>query len=427
MLLDVGTVPDKNGIVNLIKGLSQDNSYGGATGFMSVDSNFPSEEGDDNGEEDGCLSKLCCSIERAQEYEYIISHFLDKNCESALGFLHVLPGAWSAYRYEALIKTEKFEMTLLERSYFKMILNPDLEEKDFREANMYLAEDRILSLGIYAQIKSKYTLLYVPDAIAYTDPMKDHENLMNQRRRWINSSLFAFMYVLDNYYFNVVESKHNFIRKYVTLNISMLLALLSMLNSYIAPSLYFFVLYSTIYQLGFNGSDTAAKIVTLIFTMIFLSGVAGALTGRQWSKRAGVLSAVFSIFTFLMFLLVTYNILFIYLQLTTNPLAGSLSNNTIVFDSNDLTFRQTLILVLAAINIGTFALLYIAHLITHPKFVFKLLANTISYMSYIGAYSMTMVIHAFCNVDDVSWGTKGSAGQGGKKYETDKVFFVSSW
>jgi len=48
-------------------------------------------------------------------------------------------------------------------------------------------------------------------------------------------------------------------------------------------------------------------------------------------------------------------------------------------------------------------------------------------MAYTGAYSQTMVIHSFCNVDDVSWGTKGSVGSGVKKYEVDKVFFVSSW
>jgi chitin synthase len=57
---------------------------------------------------------------------------------------------------------------------------------------MYLAEDRILSLGIYCQMNCDYILKYVPNAIAYTDPMQDHVNLMNQRRRWINSSLFAF-------------------------------------------------------------------------------------------------------------------------------------------------------------------------------------------------------------------------------------------
>jgi len=69
---------------------------------------------------------------------------------------------------------------------------------------MYLAEDRILSLGIYCQHKSKYTLAYIPDGVAYTDPMKDHNTLLAQRRRWINSSLFAFLYVFRNYYFNVL-------------------------------------------------------------------------------------------------------------------------------------------------------------------------------------------------------------------------------
>ncbi len=74
---------------------------------MSIDSNFKSLEGDDGdgSDEPGCIEKLFFSIERAQEYEYVLAHFLDKNAESATGFLHVLPGAWSAYRYEALIKS----------------------------------------------------------------------------------------------------------------------------------------------------------------------------------------------------------------------------------------------------------------------------------------------------------------------------------
>jgi len=68
---------------------------------------------------------------------------------------------------------------------------------------MYLAEDRILSLGIYCQNDSKYYLKYVPNAIAKTDPMTTHEDLMKQRRRWVNSSLFAFLYVWKSYSFNV--------------------------------------------------------------------------------------------------------------------------------------------------------------------------------------------------------------------------------
>lgn len=185
---------------------------------------------------------------------------------------------------------------------------------------MYLAEDRILSLGIYCQLDSKYILKYIPDAVAYTDPMKDHENLMNQRRRWINSSLFAFLYVFKNYYFNAMESKHNCCRKYITLNLSMIIALFSFLFSYIAPSIYFFVLYATIYQLGFPGSIWVAKFVAMLYVFTFFTAVGGSLRGRKWSKHAYIVSILFSFFNVIILLAVIYNGVVIYTGLTGNPL-----------------------------------------------------------------------------------------------------------
>ena len=59
--------------------------------------------------------------------------------------------------------------------------------------------------------------------------------------------------------------------------------------------------------------------------------------------------------------------------------------------------------------------------------MWSIIKNTASYMSYTGAYAQTMVIHAFCNVDDVSWGTKGSSSSGVNKFQIDKVYFVSTW
>ena len=57
VLLDVGTQPNQNGVANLIKGFrnhdgSDNPDVGGVTGLMSVDSNFPSEEGGDQFEEE---------------------------------------------------------------------------------------------------------------------------------------------------------------------------------------------------------------------------------------------------------------------------------------------------------------------------------------------------------------------------------------
>ena len=64
---------------------------------------------------------------------------------------------------------------------------------------MYLAEDRILCLGIYCQDESDYTLKYIPDAVAKTDAVDKFVEFINQRRRWINSTWFAIEFVLRNY------------------------------------------------------------------------------------------------------------------------------------------------------------------------------------------------------------------------------------
>lgn len=39
------------------------------------------------------------SVQRAQKFEYCISHILDKSFESLFGFIQVLPGAFSGYRW----------------------------------------------------------------------------------------------------------------------------------------------------------------------------------------------------------------------------------------------------------------------------------------------------------------------------------------
>lgn len=42
------------------------------------------------------------SIQRAQMFEYHFGHLIDKPFEAAFNFIHVLPGAFSCYRYECL-------------------------------------------------------------------------------------------------------------------------------------------------------------------------------------------------------------------------------------------------------------------------------------------------------------------------------------
>jgi len=111
---------------------------------------------------------------------------------------------------------------------------------------------------------------------------------MKQRRRWINSSLFAFLYVFKNYYFNAIESKHGVFDRYVLLNISMILSLLSFATSYFTPSLYFYIIYATIAQINVTNDITTilAKICALIFVIVYIVAIAGSLAGSVWTKHS---------------------------------------------------------------------------------------------------------------------------------------------
>ncbi len=120
-------------------------------------------------------------------------------------------------------------------------------ESDFREANMYLAEDRILCLGIFCQLDSKYTLKYIPDAIAKTDAIDNLIEFILQRRRWINSSWFALDYVLRNYKFHVQSSQHSWFTKHLFLPFNMVMAFLGKINMYILLSMYMYVISTSIY------------------------------------------------------------------------------------------------------------------------------------------------------------------------------------
>ena len=48
---------------------------------------------------DSCIEGL---VVYSQYYEYKLSNYLDKAAESLFGFISVLPGAFSAYRMEAI-------------------------------------------------------------------------------------------------------------------------------------------------------------------------------------------------------------------------------------------------------------------------------------------------------------------------------------
>jgi len=108
----------------------------------------------------------------AQVYEYMVSHALTKSAESYSGIVLCAPGAWCMYRIEAL------EDTL--RAFC-------LQPKNIREYHrLEQGEDRYLTtLSLARGWKGNM----IKSSVAYTKCPESLRRLMEQRRRWNNSTL----------------------------------------------------------------------------------------------------------------------------------------------------------------------------------------------------------------------------------------------
>jgi len=135
--------------------------------------------------------KLLNPLVAAQNFEYKMSNILDKPLESSFGYVSVLPGAFSAYRYRAIQgrPLEQYfhgDHSLADRLGAKGIHGMNIFTK-----NMFLAEDRILCFELVAKAGCKWTSTYVRLSKAETDVPESVPELIGQRRRWLNGSFAA--------------------------------------------------------------------------------------------------------------------------------------------------------------------------------------------------------------------------------------------
>lgn len=121
--------------------------------------------------------------------EYKMSNILDKPLESAFGYITVLPGAFSAYRYCAVQNDATGEGPLKE--YFKgEAMHGGESDVDIFTSNMYLAEDRILCWELVSKRGSQWLLHYVKSAQGVTDVPDTVDST------FITSSSFSLLYFL---------------------------------------------------------------------------------------------------------------------------------------------------------------------------------------------------------------------------------------
>lgn len=382
ILLDVGTMPRARSLYHLWKAFDINSNVAGACGeIVALKGKM--------------WSALINPLVAAQNFEYKMSNILDKPLESVFGYITVLPGAFSAYRYIALQNDAKGEGPLA--SYFKgETLHGGKNNADIFTSNMYLAEDRILCWELCSKRDAAWILHYVKSAQAVTDVPDTVPELISQRRRWLNGSFFAGLHSIVHFGY-IYRSSHSFGRKFA-LHFEMFYQLVNLLFTWFGIANYFLAF--TILTQSLGELVHQLKVPNLILEYIYLALIVFIFLLSMGNRPAGAKFG-YTLTMIILGLLTCYmTFAAIYLAIKSIIQSQQSSDSTEALLTN-YTFIAVVISVAA-----TFGVYLIASILfLEPWHMFTSLIQYYlmapSFVSVFGVYSM-------CNVHDVSWGTKGS-------------------
>ncbi|KAJ3072201.1 Chitin synthase, class 2 [Podochytrium sp. JEL0797] len=395
ILIDVGTKPTKQSFYHLMRAFERDPNVAGACGEIAA-------------ELGPYMKNVLNPIVAVQNFEYKMSNILDKPLESVFGYISVLPGAFSAYRFKAL-KGEPL------KCYFK---GEQPHGTNVSEANMYLAEDRILCFELVMRSDSQNVLKYVKSAKAETDVPSEFHDLIKQRRRWLNGSFFASVHAILNTG-RIFKSGHTGGRKALLMMETIYNTIQLIFSWFMIGNMYlsFFFL--------FNISDSAEMAactggvqslpgidpfypwggtVSGILRSIYIGSVMAMFIASMGNRPEAakimylVFAGVFAVLMGFMLFMGGWTIkVSIDHYIASNP-TGVWSFFHYV--ANEPAFRD-----LVVSTLSTYALYFISSaMFLDPWHTFTCM---IQYLFMIPAFTNILMVYAFTNIHDVSWGTKG--------------------
>ncbi|PQE30525.1 Chitin synthase protein [Rutstroemia sp. NJR-2017a WRK4] len=380
IMLDVGTKPGGNSLYHLWKAFDTDSNVAGACGEIKAMKGKGWL---------GLLNPLVAS----QNFEYKMSNILDKPIESVFGYITVLPGALSAYRYHALQNDHTGHGPLSQ--YFKGETLHG-QNADVFTANMYLAEDRILCWELVAKRDERWVLKYVKGCTGETDVPDAVPEFVSQRRRWLNGAFFAAVYSLAHFR-QIWQTDHTIGRK-ILLHIEFIYQFIQLLFTYFSLAnfyLTFFFIAGSLSEermdpFGHNIGKYIFYVLKYVCVLITATQFILSMGNRPQGARKLYFSSMI-IYSIIMLYTLFATIYIVYREIHDNASSLQLGNNLF-----------TNLIVSLASTLGLYFLMSFLYL--DPWHMFT---SSGSYFALLPAYICTLQVYAFCNTHDVTWGTKG--------------------
>lgn len=423
VLLDAGTQPSGKSLYHLWKEFEKDPRVAGACGEIKA----------------SLLKRQIITnpIVYGQNFEYKISNILDKPTESVFGFISVLPGAFSAYRYVALQNDVNGRGPL--EKYFKGEflhgsgeLDPDDDEYQLKKSqlkdeagiftsNMYLAEDRILCYELVAKRGCSWLLRYCKSASAETDVPEGLAEFILQRRRWLNGSFFAAIYSLAHFP-KLWTSSHSIGRK-IFLHVEFFYQFLNLIVSWFSIGSYFLVFRILTTSLASKDLHFApGNVLSVVFLWLYLASIVTTFVLSFGNKPKG--TEKFYIVIVVFFAILMAYMIFAAIYMAVYAIQSIYDDHTKITVS--LFFKNAQFRDLVVATASTYALYFIASFLYFEPW--HMFTSFLQYILLSPAYVNVLNIYAFCNIDDISWGTKGDTGAkdlGAAKVREDGTFDVN--
>ncbi|WFD00403.1 chitin synthase [Malassezia yamatoensis] len=391
VLIDVGTKPGVRSIYHLWEAFYNNPNLGGACGEIHVMT--------DHG------VRLLNPLVAAQNFEYKISNILDKPLESTFGYVSVLPGAFSAYRYRAICGRPLQQYFHGDHTMAERLGRKGMNQMNIFRKNMFLAEDRILCFELVAKAGDKWVLSYVKPSKAETDVPEKTAELISQRRRWLNGSFAASIYSLVHFY-RLYRSRHNLLRmlgfhlQAIYNTCQLILSWFALGNLWLTFAIIIQYLPNVLLR---DYSDT--WLIAFHWINLALMWVYGFMLALQFVLALGnrpKAERVAYILSLIVFGVLGTYVLCISLWLTIQSLLSLHAKNQ---SYAEIIFSNT-----TAVLIASLAAMFGVYLVASVLYAdpWHMVTSSIQYFWLAPSFVNVINVYAFCNLHDVSWGTKGS-------------------
>ncbi|KAJ3201990.1 Chitin synthase, class 2, partial [Entophlyctis luteolus] len=389
VLIDVGTKPTKSSLYHLWKAFDVDPKVGGACGEIY------SELGS------GCF-KLINPLVASQNFEYKMSNILDKPLESSFGYISVLPV------HHAIMNKHTY--------------------------NERQAEDRILCFELVTKAREAWVLRFVKAAKAETDVPDAVPEFISQRRRWLNGSFFASLHALTHWHL-IFRSDHNIVQK-ILFCMEFFYNSINLAFNWTGIGNFFLTFYflietpvtmtlngQTFYALGSNPSvnnsvteaggtflyaATALRYGYCIsMVIVFICSLGNRPQGSKFMYTACMF--VFAIIMGVMLYLGIFQVVGIMAETL-----QKLRDPSYIQAHPEFNNKNVILILLQYFPIfrdtvcslgATYGLYLISSILYFEPW--HMLTSFLQYLLLLPSYVNILNVYSFCNLHDVSWGTKG--------------------